>query len=64
MMQMQHDNTEGILRNLQQHRDDISSVDINEQASLMVVYERMFQAMAKYMNTLHSSMDTVMTLIS
>ena len=64
IMQMQYENMEGILRSLQQHRDDISSVDVNEQASLMVVYERVFQAMAKYMNTVRNTMDTVMTIIS
>jgi flagellar hook-associated protein 1 FlgK len=64
ILDMQYDNTEGILRSLEQQRDTISGVDVNEQASLMIVYERIFQAMAKYMNTVRNSLDTVMTLLS
>jgi flagellar hook-associated protein FlgK len=64
ILDMQYENTEGILRSLEQQRDTISGVDVNEQASLMIVYERIFQAMAKYMNTVRNSLDTVMTLLS
>ena len=64
MMELQYNNTEGILRSLQQHRDSLSAVDINEEAGRMIIYERMFQAMARYINTIHSTMDTLLTLLS
>lgn len=62
--QMQYDNAEGVLNSLTQQRDTVSGVDINDQASLMMVYERMFQAMARYMNTVSESFETIMTLLS
>ena len=64
VMEMQYNNTEGILRSLQQHRDEISGVDVNEEASRMIIYERIFQAMAKYMNTINASMDTIISMLS
>jgi flagellar hook-associated protein FlgK len=62
--QMQYDNADGVLRSLMQQRDAVSGVDINDQASLMMVYERMFQAMARYMNTLNETQKAVLTLVS
>jgi flagellar hook-associated protein FlgK len=64
VLQMQSSNTEEIVRSLEEQRDTVSSVDVNEQASLMMVYERLFQAMAKYMNAVNDSIDTVMSMIS
>jgi len=61
--QMQHNNAQSIQRSLDQQRDEISGVDINEQASLMMMYERMFQAMARYMNTINETYETVLTII-
>ncbi|MDH4201339.1 MAG: flagellar hook-associated protein FlgK [Phycisphaerae bacterium] len=61
--QMQHNNAQSIHRSLDQQRDEISGVDINEQASLMMLYERMFQAMARYMNTINDTYETVLTII-
>jgi flagellar hook-associated protein 1 FlgK len=61
--QMQHDNAQSIHRSLDQQRDEISGVDVNEQASLMMLYERMFQAMARYMNTINETYETVLTII-
>jgi flagellar hook-associated protein 1 FlgK len=63
VMQMRHDNTEGVLRNLSNQRDSASGVDINEEATKMLVYERMFQAMAKYINVVSDTLDTVITII-
>lgn len=62
--QMQYDNADGVLRSLTQQRDAVSGVDINDQASLMMVYERMFQAMSRYMNTINETQKAVLTLVS
>lgn len=64
VLDMQSRNTEEILRSLEEQRDAASSVDINEQASLMIVYERMFQVMAKYLNSVNDSIDTIMSMLS
>ena len=61
--EMQHSNVQSIHHSLEQQRDEISGVDINEQASLMMLYERMFQAMARYMNTISETYETVLTII-
>lgn len=62
--EMQTENAQGVLRSLQQQREQISGVDINDQASLMMLYERMFQAMARYINTINETQKTVLTLTS
>ncbi|MHC4960703.1 MAG: flagellar hook-associated protein FlgK [Planctomycetota bacterium] len=61
--EMRHSNAQSIHRSLEQQRDEISGVDINDQASLMMLYERMFQAMARYMNTISETYETVLTII-
>ncbi len=63
VIEMQHNNAQSIHRSLEQQRDEISGVDINDQASLMMLYERMFQAMARYMNTINETYKTVLTII-
>jgi flagellar hook-associated protein FlgK len=60
---VQHSNVQGVQRSIEQQRNDVSGVDINDQATLMMLYERMFQAMARYMNTITETYDTVLTLI-
>lgn len=62
--QMQYDNTDGVLQSLNKQQDDVSGVDVNDQASLMMLYERMFQAMARYMNTVSEIFDTVTTILN
>jgi flagellar hook-associated protein 1 FlgK len=62
--QLQYDNSNGIYRSLEEQRDEVSGVDINDQAMQMMIYERMFQAMSKYMNTISNSLETMMTIIS
>ncbi len=57
------DGLEGIIQNLVNRQGEISGVDINEQAAQMLVFEQMFQAMAKYMNTVQSSFASLMELV-
>lgn len=64
VMQMRHDNTAGVLRNLSNQRDATSGVDINEEATKMLVFERMFQAMAKYINVISDTLDSLITIIN
>jgi len=61
--QVRRDTASGVWRSLTKQRDEISGVDMNDEAAKMLMFERMFQAMAKYINTISTSLDTVMQLI-
>ena len=60
---MEQSNYRGLLQNLANQQDSVSGVNINDEAAQMLVFERMFQAVGKYMQAVQSSMDTVMGLI-
>lgn len=57
------ENANNIMKHLSQQRDDISGVDINTEATQLLVYERMFQAMSKYINTVSNTMDSLLGMI-
>ncbi|MHC4098580.1 MAG: flagellar hook-associated protein FlgK [Planctomycetota bacterium] len=57
------DNIEMISQNLVNQQTEISGVNINDEAAQMLVFEQMYQAMAKYMNTVQSSISSLMELI-
>ncbi len=61
--EMQHENISSITQNLANQQAEISGVDINEQATQMIVYEQMFQGMAKYIETIQNVLSTLMELI-
>jgi len=61
--QMRQDNIEVMTLNLANQQSEISGVDINDEAAQLLVFEQMFQAMAKYMNTINSSLTSIMELI-
>jgi flagellar hook-associated protein FlgK len=61
--QVREDSASGIWRSLTKQRDETSGVDMNDEAAKMMVFERMFQAMAKYINTISESLDTIMQLL-
>jgi len=51
------------LRQLHTQRDDLSGVDVNEEAAKMLVFEQMFQAMAKFIATQEETMAALMELL-
>ncbi len=61
--QVRQDNIEQMVQNLGDRRSDISGVDINEEAAELLVFEQMFQAMAKYIAIVQSSMVSLMEVI-
>jgi flagellar hook-associated protein 1 FlgK len=61
--QMRQGNIEVTIQNLTNQRDTISGVNINDEAAQMLVFEQMFQAMAKYMNAVHSSLSSLMEIV-
>ncbi|MCP4452562.1 MAG: flagellar hook-associated protein FlgK, partial [Planctomycetes bacterium] len=46
---------EDILQNLTKQQSEISGVDINNEAAQLLVFEQMFQAMARYMSAVQTS---------
>jgi len=61
--QITQDNIESIAQNLANQQSEISGVDINEEAAQMLLFEQMFQAMAKYLNTIKSSVVTLIEML-
>jgi len=61
--QARQESIAGIMQQLQDQKDRISGVDINDQAAQMVVYEQMFQAVSKLINTQVKAMQILMDLL-
>ncbi|MFQ6034913.1 MAG: flagellar hook-associated protein FlgK [Sedimentisphaerales bacterium] len=61
--QMRADNLEIMVQNLANKRSEISGVNINDEAAQILVFEQMFQAVAKYLTTVQSSIRTIMEII-
>ena len=61
--QGRQDNVEAMLQNLKTRQSDASGVDVNDQAAQILMYEQMYQAMGKFINSVQTSMDTLMSLV-
>jgi len=61
--QISRDNIKAIVQNLANQQSNISGVNINDEAARLLVFEQMFQAMAKYMNTIQSTMSSLMEIL-
>ncbi len=61
--EIRRDTASGVWRSLTKQRDETSGVDINDEAAKMLLFERMFQAMAKYINVISRTLDTIIELI-
>ncbi len=57
------DNIEMMVQSLANQQSEVSGVDINEQAAQLLIFEQMFQAVAKYMSTYNSAMMTLMNML-
>jgi flagellar hook-associated protein 1 FlgK len=56
-------NIEAMLSNLEQQQSDISGVNINDEAAQLLVFEKMFQAVAKYLSSLQTAMSSLMEVL-
>jgi flagellar hook-associated protein 1 FlgK len=61
--QMCKENLEILIQNLIKQQGEISGVDINDEAAKMLIFEQMFQAIAKYLNTIQTSLSQIMEII-
>jgi len=60
---MRQDSLESAMAQLENERERIGGVDINEEAAKMVMYEKMFQGMAKFMSIQTSMLEHLMDLL-
>ena len=61
--EMQRGSFEDILHNLDKQQSSISGVDVNDEAAQLLVFEQMFQAMARYLVAVQNSIDNLMDLL-
>jgi len=63
LAQMREDHSQTLMLNLMNQREQISGVDINDEAARMMIFEQMFQAMSKYLDVVQTSLFTLMDVI-
>ncbi len=63
LKQSRQENIQAMIQNLGLRRNEISAVNINDEAAQLLIFERMFQAMAKYLSTLQTTMTTLMEMV-
>ncbi len=61
--EMSTNSIEVMLQDLSTQQSNISGVNINDEAAQMLIFQQMFQAMAKYLNTIHTSISALMEII-
>jgi flagellar hook-associated protein FlgK len=54
---------DGVMAQLSNQRDSVSGVDINEEAARLLVFERMYQGMAKFLQTQNETLGMLMDLV-
>jgi flagellar hook-associated protein 1 FlgK len=60
---LKEESSQIVWNNLSQQRNESSGVDMNIEATKMLTYERMFQAMAKYISVISQTMSEVMEIV-
>ncbi|MFO7900730.1 MAG: hypothetical protein R6V58_16925, partial [Planctomycetota bacterium] len=63
LREARRDSLQDLLTELDRQREEISGVDVNEQAAVLLVLERMYQSMAKYLNAIDRAHQTLMELL-
>lgn len=61
--EIRQENTVVMVQNLASQQSEMSGVNINDEAARMLIFEQMFQAIAKYISTVQSSLFTLMEII-
>jgi flagellar hook-associated protein 1 FlgK len=61
--QARHDALQNVMQQLENQKDTVSGVDINEEAAKMLVFERMFQGMAKFLGVQQTAMQALIDLL-
>jgi flagellar hook-associated protein FlgK len=58
-----HSSLGSIIHQLLTQRDDISGVDVNDEAGKMLMFERMYQALAKLINTQQRALEALLEML-
>jgi len=61
--QLSKSSAENLVQSLTNQQSEISGVDINDEAAQMIVFQQMFQASAKYLSTVQSTLTSLMELL-
>jgi flagellar hook-associated protein 1 FlgK len=60
--QIIYNGSEVVLKDLNTQQSNVSGVDVNDEAAQMLMYEQMFTAMSKYLNTVYSMLMSLMQM--
>jgi flagellar hook-associated protein FlgK len=60
---MRQDNIEAMVQNLANRQSETSGININDEAAQILIFEQMFQSLAKYLTSVQSSMLTIMEMV-
>jgi flagellar hook-associated protein FlgK len=63
LKEARQENVEAMRQNLLKQRDDLSAVNINDEAAQMLLLQQMFQAVAKYLSSLQATMTALMDVM-
>ncbi len=63
LKEARQENVEAMRQNLLKQRDDLSAVNINDEAAQMLLLQQMFQAVAKYLSSLQTTMTALMDVM-
>jgi flagellar hook-associated protein 1 FlgK len=58
-----YNGSEVVLKDLNTQQSNVSGVDVNDEAAQMLMYEQMFTAMSKYLNTVHSRLMSMLEMM-
>jgi flagellar hook-associated protein 1 FlgK len=61
--EMDQQNLQSMVQNLKNEQSEISGVDINEQAAQLMLFQQMYQGMAKYMVSVRDVTNSLMELV-
>ncbi|MEN6386403.1 MAG: flagellar hook-associated protein FlgK [Phycisphaerales bacterium] len=63
IVQTEKENVETMILNLTTQQSEVSGVDINDESAQLLVFQQMFQSIAKYMNTINKTLEAIMEII-
>ncbi|HPC94893.1 MAG TPA: flagellar hook-associated protein FlgK [Sedimentisphaerales bacterium] len=63
LRQSRQDNIEAVIQDLKKQQSEVSGVNINDEAAQLIVFETMFQAMAKFLETQQAVLLSLMDMI-
>jgi flagellar hook-associated protein 1 FlgK len=58
-----YNSSESVLKELTTQQDNLSGVNVNDEAAAMLMYQQMFTAMSKYLNAVYTSVNSIMQIL-